>query len=186
MNNSKSWYKIVMQYGRITAPLSPPFLSSHKFLLKPTQFVDEVRSLCKLPRPIPMTRRWTAARLWFLHLSLLPAHLPNPLSCLIFQQFDACVHGRSTPALETFPAAPVPRYRMFPSSLTKFPSSPRSPEARRALAVVQRSSEFCRRPPPSHPRQRLLTGDLTLGEILFLFFWPSDPDLMTLTDHLSE
>jgi hypothetical protein len=72
------------------------------------------------------------------------------------------------------------------TALTKFPSSPRSPEARCALAVVRRSSEVCHRPPPSRPRRRLLTGDLTLGEILFLFFWPSDPDPVTLTDHLSE
>jgi hypothetical protein len=152
------------------SPPSPPFLFSPEAPPKSTEFVAERPQTCKLPR----MNSTSLVNPSFLPLSyLLPydtALLPNlfPLSNL--QQIEKNINGRCSLPPYAAPADPYPSFWKQSTPWITRTSSPHLAGSCCALAVVRRSSEVRRRPPPSHPRRRLLTGDLTLGEILFLFF----------------
>jgi hypothetical protein len=110
----------------------------------------------------------------FLPLSyLLPydtALLPDLFPSSNLQQIEKNIDGRSSLPPCAAPAGPYPSFWKQSTPWITRTSSPHLTGSRRALAVVRRSSEVRRRPPPSRPCRRLLTGDLTLREILFLFF----------------
>jgi hypothetical protein len=91
-----------------------------------------------------------------------------PLSNL--QQIEKNVDGRSSLLPCAAPADPYPSFWKQSTLWITRTSLSHLAGSGRALAVVQRSSEVRRRPPPSRPHRRFLTGNLTLGEILFLFF----------------
>jgi hypothetical protein len=151
-------------------PPSPPFLFSRKAPPESTEFIAEGPQTCKLPR----TNSMLPVNPSFLPLSyLLPYDttlLPDLFPSSNLQQIKKNIDGRSSLPSCAVPADPYPSFWKQSTPWITRMSSPNLAGSHRALAIVRRSSKVRRRPPPSCPHRRLLTGGLTLGEILFLFF----------------